>query len=145
MCSPSLCTLKSADPSLRIFIAALPPVLMLHVKRFCASSSSPNLLASKAATTGRKPFGTSSLRRCTITACPRRAGTTRSTCCTARRAALGARWVRIDDERVSDVCAKDVFGVEREREEWRSCAHAAASNTAVNDGLRPSILMGQYR
>ncbi|KAJ6539772.1 hypothetical protein DFH09DRAFT_1090097 [Mycena vulgaris] len=59
------------------------------------------------------------LRRCTITACPRRAGTTRSTCCTARRAARRAQVGAHRRRARVGVRAEDVFGVERERKERR--------------------------
>ncbi|KAJ6491857.1 hypothetical protein DFH09DRAFT_1377182 [Mycena vulgaris] len=125
----------SADANLQILIAALPPVLVLHVKRFYYDAAAgviklakhvafgPELeiggevLAPTATTTGRKPI------RYKLFAAVYHHGVSAAGGHYTLDVLHATRgWVRIDDELVSDVRAEDVFGVEREREEER-CAY----------------------
>ncbi|KAJ6539829.1 hypothetical protein DFH09DRAFT_1041863 [Mycena vulgaris] len=132
---PQVVQMGAADASLQILIAALPPVLVLHVKRFYYDAAAgvvklakrvtfgPELeiggdvLAPTATTTGRKPV------RYKLFAAVYHHGVSAAGGHYTLDVLHATRgWVRIDDELVSDVRAEDVFGVEREREEGR-CAY----------------------
>ncbi|KAJ6467051.1 hypothetical protein DFH09DRAFT_1345785 [Mycena vulgaris] len=130
---PQVVQMGAADASLQILIAALPPVLVLHVKRFYYDAAAgvvklakrvtfgPELeiggdvLAPTATTTGRKPV------RYKLFAAVYHHGVSAAGGHYTLDVLHATRgWVRIDDELVSDVRAEDVFGVEREREEGRN-------------------------
>ncbi|KAJ6469083.1 hypothetical protein DFH09DRAFT_1294556 [Mycena vulgaris] len=132
---PQVVQMGSADASLQILIAALPPVLVLHVKRFYYDAAAGviklakhvafgpefeiggDLLAPTATTTGRKPV------RYKLFAAMYHHGVSAAGGHYTLDVLNAAReWVRIDDEPVSDVRAEDVFGVEHEREEGRAPA-----------------------
>ncbi|KAJ6467043.1 glycoside hydrolase superfamily [Mycena vulgaris] len=141
---PQVMQMGAADASLQIHIAALLSVLVLHLKRFyytgvlkftkrvafgpeleigggesfpSPARTFPSSPLHVLAPTGRKPV------RYKLFAAVYRHGVSAAGGRYPLDVLHGARrWVRIDDELVSDVRAENAFGVEREREEGR-CAY----------------------
>lgn len=133
LAAPQAVQMRGADASQQILVAALPPVLVLHVKRFYYDAAAGVVKLGKRVTFGpeleiggdvlapnapvRKPV------RYQLFAAVYHHGASAAGghyTLDVQHATRG--WVRIDDELVSDVRAEDVFGYGAEREEGR-CAY----------------------